>query len=48
MIIITFDYVGGANLLGELNEPPEWEEVVNEDRGLCFRRGAEASGLCQH
>ena len=47
-MITTFDYVGDADLPGKQNEPPEREEVVDEDCGLCFRPGAEASGLCQH
>ena len=47
-MIATFDFVGGSDLPGELHEPEVWEETVDEDCSLCFRPGAEASGLCQH
>ena len=47
-MITPHDFIGGPDLPGELHEPEVWEETIDEDCGLCFRPGAEASGLCQH
>ena len=44
----TFDFISGADLPGELGELPEWEDIIEEDCGLCFRLGADETGLCQH
>lgn len=42
------DFIGGADLAGELGELPTWEDIIEEDCGLCFRAGADETGLCQH
>ena len=42
------DFIGGADLAGEVGELPEWEDITLDDCGLCFRVGADETGLCQH
>ena len=44
----TFDFISGTDLPGELGALPEWEDIIEENCGLCFRPGADETGLCQH
>ena len=44
-MIATFDFVGGADLPGHLEQPKVWEEVAGEDSALYFRHDTDASGL---
>jgi hypothetical protein len=47
-MIATYDFVGGADLPGELAELPDWEAVSEPECGLCWQAGTDTdTGLCR-